>query len=180
MTAETSTETVDTSTEETSGQEVENNTDTSDTTSETEENGTQQESSASQQDTRLPDDHPLVKAYASTQDQLKQLKGTHQSKVQELETQVTELTAKATGADALQARYDRLEAFLTSLGGPISKALDSKSFSASLFESDTDIKDLVSQWHKDNPSATSAALNSSAGTKGPAKDMNELLRKAAR
>lgn len=176
----TSTETVNDSTEETSGQEVENNTDTSSTTSETEENGTQQpESNTTQQDDRLPDDHPLVKAYTSSQEQLRQLKGTHQSKVQELETQVTELTAKATSAESVQAKYDRLEAFLTSLGGPISKALDSKSFSTSLFESDADIKELVAQWHKDNPSATSAALNSSGGNTSSSKDMNTLLRKAS-
>lgn len=181
MATETSTETVNDSTEETSGQEVENtSTDTSGTTSETEENGKQQESNTTQQDERLPDDHPLVKAYTSSQEQLRQLKGTHQTKVQELETQVTELTAKATSAEAVQAKYDRLESFLTSLGGPISKALDSKSFSTALFESDTDIKELVAQWHKDNPSATSAALNSSSGPEKSTKDMNALLRSAAR
>lgn len=177
MATETPDETSNDTTAETAGQEVDNNTGTEDATAETADNGTPEPPA---QDTRLPDDHPLVKAYASTQDQLKQLKGTHQSKVQELETQLNDLTTKATGAEELQARYDRLEAFLTSIGGPLSKALDSKTFSKALFESDTDIKDLVSQWHKDNPSATSAALNSSAGAKGPTKDMNELLRKAAR
>lgn len=181
MATETSTETVNDSTEETSGQEVDNtSTDTSSTTSETEENGKQQESNTTQQDGRLPDDHPLVKAYTSSQEQLRQLKGTHQTKVQELETQVTELTAKAASAETVQAKYDRLESFLTSLGGPISKALDSKSFSTALFESDTDIKELVAQWHKDNPSATSAALNSSSGPEKSTKDMNALLRSAAR
>lgn len=180
MATETSTETVNDSTEETSGQDVDNNTDTSSATPEPGENGTQQGSSTTQQGDRLPDDHPLVKAYTSSQEQLRQLKGTHQTKVQELETQVTELTAKATQAESVQAKYDRLEAFLTSLGGPISKALDSKSFSTALFETDTDIKELVAQWHKDNPSATSTALRSSAGDSESTKDMNALLRSAAR
>ena len=177
MATETPAETANDTTTETVGQEVENNTGTQDTTAETAGNGTQEPPA---QDTRLPEDHPLVKAYTSTQDQLKQLKSTHQTKVQELETQVNELTTKATDTDKLQARYDRLEAFLTSLGGPLSKALDSKSFSKALFESDTDIKDLVAQWHKDNPSATSSALNSGTGTGATTQDMNELLRKAAR
>lgn len=180
MATETSTETVNDTPGETPAEVIENNTDTSSATSETEENGTQQESNTTQQDTRLPDDHPLVKAYTSSQEQLRQLKGTHQTKVQELETQVTELTAKATSAESVQAKYDRLESFLTSLGGPISKALDSKSFSVALFESDTDVKDLVAQWHKDNPSATSAALASGPGKESTSKNMSDLLRAAAR
>lgn len=137
-------------------------------------------SDTTQQEDRLPDDHPLVKAYTSSQEQLRALKGTHQTKVQELEAQVSQLTAKTASADEVQAKYDRLESFLTSLGGPISKALDSKSFSTALFESDTDIKELVAQWHRDNPSATSTALGSSAGSPaGPQPTMNEILRAAS-
>ena len=60
------------------------------------------------------------------------------------------------------------------------QALDSKSFSTSLFETDTDIKDLVAQWHKDNPSATSSALTSGPGSETSTKDMNALLRSAAK
>lgn len=182
MTTENSTETVDTSAEETSGQEVENSTSTgtSSATSETEENGQQQEPTT-QQDDRLPDSHPLVKAYANSQDQLKQLKGTHQTKVQELETKVQELSDKATSAEATQAKYDRLEEFLTKVGGPISKVLDSRSFSEKLFNSDADIAQLVSDWHKTNPSATSSALGSKAAAPGGSKvDINELLRAAAK
>lgn len=178
MATETSTETVNDSTEETSGQEVENNKDTSSTTSEPEGNGQQQEPTT-QQDTRLPDDHPLVKAYASSQEQLKQLKGSHQSKVAELETKVQELTTKAESAESVQLKYDRLESFLTKVGGPLSKALDSRSFTTALFESDEDIDELVSKWHRDNPSATSSALNSGPGSTQASKDMNALLRKAA-
>ena len=182
MTTDNSTEMVDTSTEETSGQEVEDNTSTgtSSATSETEANGQQQEPTA-QQDDRLPDSHPLVKAYASTQDQLKQLKGTHQAKVQELEAKVQELSDKATSAETIQAKYDRLEEFLTKVGGPISRALDSRSFSEKLFNSDADVAELVSDWHKTNPSATSSALGSMAAAPGGGKvDINELLRAAAK
>lgn len=139
---------------------------------------TQQQDTAPQE-VQLPDDHPLVKTLATQKEELKQLRPAG-AKVTELEAKVTELTTKAEAADTLQAKYDRLESFLTSLGGPISKALDSKSFSTALFETDTDIKDLVAQWHRDNPSATSAALKSSAGDSESTKDMNALLRSAAR
>ena len=124
-------------------------------------------------------DSPLVKTLATQKEELKQLRPAG-AKVTELEAKVTELTAKAESATAVQAKYDRLEAFLTGLGGPISKALDSKSFSTSLFETDTDIKDLVAQWHKDNPSATSSALTSGPGSETSTKDMNALLRSAAK
>lgn len=130
-------------------------------------------------ETQLPDTHPLVKTLATQKDELKQLRAAG-ARVSELETQVTELTAKVESAEGVQAKYDRLEAFLTSLGGPISKALDSKSFSVALFESDTDVKDLVAQWHKDNPSATSAALASGPGKESTSKNMSDLLRAAAR
>lgn len=179
MATETQAETATDSTEETSGQAVDdNNTGTEDTTAETAGNGNQEPTG--QQEERLPDDHPLVKAYASSQDKLKQLKDSHQVKVQELESQVTALTDKAAKADEVQARYTRLESFLTALGGPISKALDSRSFSTALFETDTDVKELVAQWHRDNPSATSSALNSGSGNTASAQDMNALLRQAAK
>lgn len=131
-------------------------------------------------DTQLPDDHPLVKTLATQKEELKQLRPTAQ-KVADLESQVAELTPAKEQLTVVQAKYDRLEAFLTSLGGPVSKALDSRSFSTALFESDTDIKDLVAQWHKDNPSATSAALSSGSGTTASAAaDMSALLRAAAK
>ena len=131
-------------------------------------------------ETKLPDDHPLVKTLATQKEELKQLRPTAQ-KVADLESQVAELTPAKEQLTVVQAKYDRLEAFLTSLGGPVSKALDSRSFSTALFESDTDIKDLVAQWHKDNPSATSAALSSGSGTTvSAAADMNAMLRAAAK
>ena len=178
MATNTPAETANDTPGETPAEPVENTTDTETPTASTEEPVVPE--STSQQDDRLPDDHPLVKAYTSSQEQLKQLKGTHQSRVQELEGQVTDLTAKATSAETVQAKYDRLEAFLSNLGGPLSKALDSKSFSTALFESDTDITELVAQWHKNNPSATSSALNSGGGPTSTASDMNTLFRTAAK
>lgn len=185
MATEATVEPTGTPTQETSGQGDNTNTDTSSqTTSEPEGNG-QQQGSTAQQDTRLPDDHPLVTALerqkqANTELKEQADKATElTTKVTELETQITDLTTKAQSAEAVQAKYDRLEQFLTSLGGPISKALDSKSFSTALFESDADIKDLVAQWHRDNPSATSAALQSGAGDNGTKIDPNVLLRAAA-
>ena len=130
-------------------------------------------------ETKLPDDHPLVKTLATQKEEFKQLRPAG-VRVTELEAQVAELTTKVGTVDAVQAKYDRLEAFLTGLGGPIGKALDSKSFSTALFETDADIKDLVTQWHKDNPSATSSALNSGAGENTTQTDMSTLLRAAAR
>lgn len=130
-------------------------------------------------ETRLPDDHPLVKTLATQKEELKQLRPSA-TKAAELETKVTELTTKAEMADTVQAKYDRLESFLSAIGGPISKALDSKSFTTALFESDTDVAELVTKWHKDNPSATSSALQSGSGQTVSAKDMNALLRQAAK
>lgn len=170
------TETESTSTEATATETGSTATQTTDTTATETEQVTEP---VVNDETQLPDTHPLVKTLATQKDELKQLRAAG-TKVTELETQVAELTTKAEAANAIQAKYDRLEAFLTSLGGPVSKALDSRSFSKALFESDTDIKDLVVQWHKDNPSATSSALQSGAGDTGSTKDMNALLRSAAR
>lgn len=130
-------------------------------------------------ETKLPDDHPLVKTLATQKEELKQLRPAG-AKVAELETKITELTAQAETATAIQAKYDRLESFLSAVGGPLSKALDSKSFTTALFESDTDVAELVTKWHKDNPSATSAALNSGAGSSSSKVDINALLRQAAK
>lgn len=180
MATETSTETVNDTPGETPDEVIETTTQEPESTPAEPAGNEEPGSTPSQQADRLPDDHPLVKAYTSSQDQLKQLKTTHQTKVQELEAKVTELTDQATQAQAVQAKYDRLEAFLTSLGGPVSKALDSKSFSTALFESDTDIQELAAQWHKDNPSATSQALSSGGGITASSTDMNSLLRSAAK
>ncbi|WNN96039.1 scaffolding protein [Microbacterium phage Schimmels22] len=102
-----------------------------------------------------------------------------QARVTELEAQVADLTPKAETGEAWQAKYDRLEAFLQSLGGPISKALDSRSFSHKLFETEDDIEDIVKAWKRDNPTATSSALGSAAAEPAGKKiDPNALLRAA--
>ena len=79
--------------------------------------------------------------------------------------------------DTLQSRYDRLEQFLLASGGALSKALDSRSFTKDLFESDKDISELVENWHKSNPSATGSALSgNSQDANSPS--FNDLLRAA--
>ncbi|AXH48577.2 scaffolding protein [Microbacterium phage Sansa] len=100
-------------------------------------------------------------------------------KVSELETQVAELTPKAELAEAWEAKYTRLESFLQALPGSVGKALDSMSFTKRLFESEDKIEDIIKDWNKANPSATSQALGAGAGDpskKGPS--MNDILRAA--
>ena len=104
-----------------------------------------------------------------------------------LQAQVEKLTAdldtatKATDQlTAVQRKYDRLEEFLSKMGGPLGKALDSKSFTAKLFDSDDDIEDLVKSWHKDNPSATTVALSSEGAATDKKPSMNDLLRSAVK
>lgn len=134
-------------------------------------------------DTRLPDDHPLVTALA-----------TQKSRIAELTTQLAEANARGGKASqleeelgkrptteamtALQTKYERLEAFAQATG--LGKALDSRTFTRDLFETDKPIKDIVKEFNKENPSATSTALGSgSAAPAGDKADMNTLLRKAA-
>lgn len=82
------------------------------------------------------------------------------ARVAELEAQVAELAPAKETADAVQTRYDRLEAFLLAVGGPVSEALDSRSLTTKLFETDDDISSIVKDWQKANPSATTQALGS--------------------
>lgn len=105
--------------------------------------------------------------------------GTTKARVTELEAQVADLTPKAETTDAIQSRYDRLEEFLQALPGPLGKALDSKSFTKRLFESEDKIEDIIKDWNKANPTATSSALG--AGGAAPSStpvDPNKLLRAA--
>lgn len=105
---------------------------------------------------------------------------TAQGRITELEQQVSELQPTKDTLDAVQTRYDRLESFLSAVGGPLSRALDSRSFTHDLFESDKDIDQLVQDWHRNNPSATSAALGSGPSeTSGGKPGINDLLRAAA-
>lgn len=108
-------------------------------------------------------------------------------KVESLTTELTSLkeskaSAATLAADhkALQAKYSRLESFLSAAGGPISQALDSRSFTKDLFESDTDVAELVTKWNKSHPSATSSALSNAASAGKSSTSINDLLRAAAR
>lgn len=136
-------------------------------------------------DTQLPDDHPLIvkhgelKAKLSTANSELTEARAQSSKASKLEQ---DLAARPTteAMDTLQTRYDRLEAFLVAAGGPMGKALDSRTFTKDLFETDKEIADLVKDWHKANPSATSTALGSTAGGEASnKKSPNDLLRIAA-
>jgi len=169
-----------TSTDETSGQEAQGQQQS--TTSETGENGTQQQ--ASTEPIKLPDDHPLVKSLAaqklsiaSQKTEITELRATSKKATQMEADLAARPTAEA--VETLQTRYDRLEAFLQSAGGPLGKALDSRTFTKALFETDESITDIVKTWNAANPSATSTALGSSAAAPGSKKpDMNALLRSA--
>ena len=96
---------------------------------------------------------------------LKDLAG-ERSKRKALQARVDKLTAEATSSaelqttnDALQRRVDRLEAVvLASDGVNLSKALDSRSFTTGLFETDTPVDKLLADWRKANPSAINQAL----------------------
>jgi hypothetical protein len=156
-----------------------------DTTPDTGGNGDQQQVNTPEKPTQLPDDHPLVKQLATNKD-----------KIARLNAELTEARAKSAAAtkleeelaarpsveamETLQTRYDRLEAFLQAAGGPLGKALDSRSFTRELFETDKDIATLVKEWHRANPSATSTALGSAAAEPASKKiDANALIRAAA-
>ena len=65
------------------------------------------------------------------------------------------------------APIDRLEAFLMKAGGPLARALDSRSFTQALFESDTDVADLVTKWgygHRSGPGTPSRASRGGFGS----------------
>lgn len=134
--------------------------------------------------TQLPETHPLVKTL------VKQKQDLASSKIELTEaraqaakvTKLEEDLAKRPTEEALttlQTRYDRLEAFLGQVGGPLSKALDSRTFTRDLFETDKDIKELVTEYQRANPTATSTALGSKGVAPADGKvDPNALLRAA--
>lgn len=131
-------------------------------------------------DTKIPDDHPLVKALAKANQKVAELDEARAqaAKATQLEEELSKRpTTEA--MDTLKNRYDRLEAFLTEAGGPLSRALDSRTFTRRLFETDDKIEDIVQQWRKDNPTATSSAAAAAGGNSPTGKvDPNELLRAA--
>ncbi|AUX83029.1 scaffolding protein [Microbacterium phage Bandik] len=173
-------------TDETSGQEPQEQQQQG-TTPETGANGGQQQQSEPQEPVKLPDDHPLVKSLGAYKGQIATLKS-EMAELRAKSGQVTKLEEElgkrptTEALETLQTRYDRLESFLLEAGGPISKALDSRTFTKDLFETDKDVADLVKDWHKANPSATSSALSTAAaGETGKGKhDPNELIRAAFR
>lgn len=99
--------------------------------------------------------------------------------LEEANQKLTEAQEASAKLDSLQARYDRLEQFVLQAGGDIAKALDSRSFSSKLFDSEEPIEELASQWRTEHPSVTSTALGSSASPTGGKLDMNQLLRLAS-
>jgi len=155
------------------------------TTPETGGNGEQQQTQITDE-TRLPDTHPLVKAYRAQLEENRKHSATKaelaeaNAKAKKVADLETELAARPTqeALDTLQTRYDRLEEFTQAVG--LGRALDSRTFTRDLFESDKDIKTLVQEWNRANPTATSQALASTGGGEGkPKHDPNELLRIAA-
>lgn len=133
--------------------------------------------------TQLPDTHPLVKTLAKQKQELAAAKtalaeaNAGSAKATQLEEELGKRPTPE-ALQTLQTRYDRLEAFAQAVG--LGKALDSRTFTRDLFETDKDIAALVKEFNKANPSATSTALSSTAGGEGKTKhDPNELLRIAA-
>lgn len=99
------------------------------------------------------------------------------SEVEKLTERVADYDKVVSDRDALQSKYDRLEEFLLQAGGNLAKVLDSRSFTKDLFESDTDIQELVEKWHKNNPSAVGSALSGSSQDNAQP-TLNDLLRAA--
>ena len=172
------------STDETSGQEQQQDQHQAGTTDETSSQD-QQQSTTVDDSTQLPDTHPLVKAYKA-QVEVNRKNTATAAELAEARAQAgkatkleEELGKRPTteAMETLQTRYDRLEAFTQAVG--LGKALDSRTFTKDLFESDKDIATLVKEWNRANPTATSQALG--AGGAAPAGDtpsMNDILRAA--
>lgn len=182
MATNTPAETANDNPEATSDQEVTPQATQTEATPETGGNGnvTPPDTTSQQQEQKLPDTHPLVKAFEAQKAELKDLK-IKSAQSADLDTELQSTKDQLAQATAGQARLERLEEFLTALGGPLSRALDSKSFTRDLFESDTDVKELVDKWNQDNPTATSAALRGGSGTRtGGGISINDALRAAAR
>ncbi len=183
MATDNSTNSTTDSTDETSGQETQDQQQA--TTPETGATGEQQQSTDTvtiDDSTKLPETHPLVKTLASNKTQISDLKRelaearTHSGQATKLQEELDKRPTQET-LDTLQTRYDRLEAFAQAVG--LGKALDSRTFTRDLFESDKDIAELVKEFNKANPSATSTALGSAAAAPAEGKvDPNKLIRAA--
>ncbi|QOP65204.1 scaffolding protein [Microbacterium phage Zayuliv] len=146
--------------------------------------GEQQQPVTIDDSTQLPDTHPLVKTLKANKDKISSLTSelTEARSQSSKATQLEEELGKRPTTEAmetLQTRYDRLEEFVLAVG--LGKALDSRTFTKDLFETDKDITVLVRDWNKANPSATSTALASTAGGQQAdgKQDPNQLIRIAA-
>lgn len=171
------------STEDISGQEQQENQQQAPTDDTSKPDEQQQAPTTVPKDAKLPDDHPVVKQLRADKEKLSKantelaelrVKSANLTKLEE------ELAARPTAEalDTLQTRYDRLEAFAQAVG--IGRALDSRTFTRDLFETDKPVEDLVKDWNKANPTATATALGSSAAQPADGKiDPNQLLRIAA-
>jgi len=147
-------------------------------TTETEPQETEQATDGNQQqddNQRSPQHEALLKDLVKERKSRQAL----QAKLAELESSQSDLAKQAEALTALQTKYDRLEAFLTAMGGEVSELLDSRKFSAALFESDTKIESLVEDWRKAHPSTVAKALGAgTAGTEDNKPSMNDMLRAA--
>lgn len=139
-----------------------------DPASQSEASGDQQQPSEQQvtKDTVLPDDHPLIVKHNELKAKLAKA-NTELSEARAKSAQTTKLEEQLNSRptteamETLQLRFDRLEAFAQAVG--LGKALDSRTFTRDLFETDKDIAQLVKEWNKANPTATSHALGSGGG-----------------
>jgi hypothetical protein len=135
--------------------------------------------------TQLPDTHPLVKTLKANKDKLssqaQELRDANAraAKATELEEELAKRPTQE-AVETLQTRFDRLSEFLEAVPGPLGRALDSRTFTKDLFETDKDIASLVKDFLKKNPSVTSQALGGGTTQQTSDKpDPNALLRAAA-
>ena len=102
-----------------------------------------------------------------------------QSQLSDVTKQLEELTGASEELEALTKKYQRLEQFILGSNTDIGKALDSRTLTQRLFESDDEIDSILQDWHKDNPTTTSRALTGSNDSSPSAPSVGDLLRVAA-
>ena len=178
MATNTSSDSTNEGTGETSESQDQQQESTGETSGQDEQQGqqSQEESTSSKSDDKK--DPAKQALLADLNKERKDLKAAR-TELAALKTEADSLRPKAETVDAIQAKYDRLEGFLQAVGGPLGKALDSRTFTQALFETDKDIAELVKDWNKANPTATSSALGSAAAAPADGKkDVNALLRAA--
>ena len=142
------------------------------------DNSTSEDNKVPSQSESKPDDQSANKSVLADLHKERSQRKDLQAKVTNLEASLAEFESAQEKLTAATAKYDRLEAFLLASDSPISKTLDSRSFTERLFNSEDEITDIIADWKSANPTATSAAL-SSDGSKGSGKmSMNDLLHAA--